>query len=186
MHRVHPFFRPRVGLGYRTVSIHPCQQLVTQKTVAHRHYTAHTASRNRMLAAVGAGVVGGLGLWLLSRNNSAEAAQQKTPKRVSGLGVRQVGELDEGPYVQMTPKEVEVLKEQFLAFAKSTNADGNPEMTEADFWEWVNQHSTLDPQQQTREFLSVLFHLADHNKNAKISFEEFLLFVCSQLLSTNF
>eukprot|EP01127_Copromyxa_protea_P012029 TRINITY_DN3097_c0_g1_i1.p1 TRINITY_DN3097_c0_g1~~TRINITY_DN3097_c0_g1_i1.p1 ORF type:complete len:724 (-),score=137.95 TRINITY_DN3097_c0_g1_i1:48-1907(-) len=49
-------------------------------------------------------------------------------------------------------------------------------MSEADFWEWVNEHSALDPQQQTMELMSVLFHLADHNHNAKISFSEFLLF----------
>lgn len=77
----------------------------------------------------------------------------------------------------MTPKEVEVLKEQFLTYAKSKSGTGTPEMTEADFWEWVNVYSTLEPQQQTRELLSVLFHLADYNRNAKISFEEFLLFV---------
>jgi Ca2+-binding EF-hand superfamily protein len=79
----------------------------------------------------------------------------------------------------MTPHEIEVLKEQFLAYAKSQNDEtGATEMTEADFWQWVNGHSTLNPQQQTREFLTVLFQLADSNKNAKISFNEFLLFVC--------
>lgn len=93
---------------------------------------------------------------------------------------------------QMTPKEVEVLREQFLDHAKSKGEDGSPEMTEADFWNWVEEHSTLSPRHRTREFLTVLFHLADSNKNAKISFEEFLLFVrsictqqCTHTLSNN-
>jgi len=110
----------------------------------------------------GAALAAGIGMWM-SLGSEAEAAEKK--ELPQGLGAHKI-----------TAPELEAFRETFNLYARKTGPDGNLEMGEDDFWEWVSSNLGEAPNLRAKKFLGVLFKLADSDGKGSISFDKFMIF----------